>query len=99
MPPLAEGLPRSASGYDGGPFAARLKLRFPVGSEEEKLVAELRAEKFEIPKYYDPSGRYQHYAQYRIGVGLVCNDVWSVWWSAQQGRLTEIHGNVERPCL
>jgi hypothetical protein len=95
-PPLAQGLPRPESGYDAHYFDARVKLRFPVGSDEQKLVAELRAERFKIQEYPASSGRY--YAEYRIG-GFVCNDVWSVWWSAQQGHLSEIQGNVTRPCL
>lgn len=47
-PPLGAGLPKPAYADDYY-FDGRLKLRFPVGSDEQKLIAELRAKRFAIP--------------------------------------------------
>jgi hypothetical protein len=104
-PPLAVGLPKPEYNEysDDYYFDARVKQRFPIGSDEQKLVAELRAEKFKLYEYHDSSGRYdyQHEADYRGRGGLAepCDYVWAIWWSAREGRLTEIKGFVQHPCL
>ena len=56
-PSLGRGLPRTF--VPTPDFDKRIKERFPVGSEESKLLSELRGERFATAETQDPSGPYR----------------------------------------
>ena len=92
-PPLARGLPLSF-----GPtqyFDARLKKRFPIGSDASKLMSELRIEGFEINGGREP---YQFSARYEVH-DLACRESWAVYWAAEQGKIATIGGDSRQTCL
>lgn len=78
-------------------FDERVKARFPVGSEETRLVAELRRQHFKIqPPGVGP--RYASSARYDASQ-IVCRVSWIISWSAEQGRVKEIAGDYAEVCL
>jgi hypothetical protein len=86
-------------GIDDNPgFAQRVRLRFPVGSDEQLLLAELRREKFRIAAVDDPSTPHRFLAGYEVGQ-LVCRDRWVVSWRAEEGRIEDITGSSRETCL
>ena len=88
-PPIARGLPKAP-----GPtpdFDARLRQRFPIGSGESELLAELHAEDFAIREIRDPSGQTRRTAYYE-SIVFPCKETWTVSWVAEQGRVTGIEG-------
>jgi hypothetical protein len=88
-PPIARDLPRSF-----GPtadFDRRIQQRFPAGSDETVLVAELRLEQFSIDETRDPSGTYRHLAHYKRQ-DLACRTSWEILWNGERGRITQIEG-------
>ena len=85
-PSLGRGLPRTF-----GPtpdFDNRIKERFPVGSEESKLLAELHGERFATPEFKDPSEPYRFTALY-VAQSIAS---WRIQWNAEQGRIIGIDG-------
>jgi hypothetical protein len=87
-PPIGRDLPRAF-----GPtadFDKRMQQRFPAGSDEAALVAELRQERFSIDKTRDPSGTFRHLAHYTRQD--ICRTSWEVLWNGEQGRIVEIKG-------
>jgi hypothetical protein len=88
-PQIAEGLPKVPGPTSD--FDARLKQRFPIGSGESELVAELRAEKFSIKEIRDPSTGYRRTAYYE-STSFACKETWTVNWDAEQGQITGIKG-------
>jgi hypothetical protein len=88
-PPIAQGLPK-----DFGPtpyFDGRVKERFPIGSNEVSLLAELRDERFEIKETNELSSDYRLSARYEVQ-NFPCTETWTVLWTAEQGRITDIKG-------
>jgi hypothetical protein len=96
-PPLGKGLPRN---YDPGSpyFDQRVKQRFPIGSDEARLVVEIRKEGFDIKKVPAPLGRYQHSALYEAG-DFACRESWTIDWATAQGKITSIEGRYRHVCL
>jgi hypothetical protein len=89
IPSIARGLPRAF-----GPtseFDARIRQRFPVGSPEGNLVAELRAEKFTIVEVHDPAEQYRHNAYYEHHA-FPCRETWTIKWTADDGHIIGIEG-------
>jgi len=96
-PPIGRGLP--AAFADARPvFDKRVKERFPIGSEEEKLLAELHREAFTIAEAGNPSSRYRFSATYEAHQ-LVCNLSWTISWNAERSRITDIAGDYGATCL
>lgn len=95
-PPIGRDLPKSFT--EAGPvFDARVKKRFPVGSSEGELVAELKQENFEIlseATTADPSARV---AEFDANT-LVCNLHWQVAWTAVGDRISSIEGRYGSIC-
>ena len=88
-PSLGRGLPRTF-----GPtpdFDNRIKERFPVGSEESKLLAELHGERFATTESQDPSKPYRFSALY-VAQSIACRESWRIQWNAEQGRIIGIDG-------
>ena len=96
-PPIGRGGPRAVA--EVAPwFDTWVKQRFPVGSEEEKLRAELHLEAFTIAEANDPAARYRFAASYQANE-LVCRAWWNIRWSAEQGRITGIAADWSQSCL
>ena len=95
-PPIGRGLPISFGPTP--PFNDRVVKRFPAGSDETKLLAELRREHFTVMENRDPSSRYRLSASYEIS-SLVCKDVWTIEWTAERGKIKEIWGESQDLCL
>jgi hypothetical protein len=96
-PPIAQGLPTSS-----GPtpdFDARIKQRFPVGSSEGSLVAELRSENFGVTEIRDPASQFRHQGYYEAHI-FPCKATWTIKWFADQGLIAGIEGrNSGQLCL
>ena len=91
VPPIAQGLPRSF-----GPtpeFNARIKQRFPIGAAESPLIAELRAEHFDIAEIHDSGTLYKYKATNDVQ-DFPCRETWTVIWVAENGKLTGIEGRT-----
>ncbi|MFW2351184.1 hypothetical protein [Qipengyuania sp.] len=86
-PEIGEGLPQTATeGYDA--FDARVKARFPVGSEVAPMVRGLKDQGFKLSA---PESAKFKTLDYRDG-GFPVHTLWSVRWREDQGRITEIWG-------
>jgi len=96
-PPIGRGLPTSF-GFTPA-FEQRLKERFPVGSDERRLIAELRNEKFTLGEVRNPPGRYRSSALYEASHGPFCKGEWQIYWTASQGIIIEIGGMNREVCL
>jgi len=88
-PDIGKGLPPDyAEGTKA--FDARVKARFPPGTSEEALRAELKRQGFErLPDHPDPDGlRCATFCRNE----LIFKTLWSVRWRANGGRVGEIFG-------
>jgi hypothetical protein len=96
-PPIAQGLPKTF--VPTADFDARIRQRFPIGSGEGKLIAELHAENFAITEIHNLSSQYRRLAHYESHV-FPCKETWTVRWVADQGQITGIEGrNSGELCL
>jgi hypothetical protein len=96
-PPIAQGLPKTFGPTSD--FDARIRQRFPVGSDEGRLISELRAENFAIAEIHDPSSQYRRMAHYQSHA-LACRETWTVRWASDQGQITGIEArNSGEICL
>lgn len=91
-PKLAKGLGANVTYQPDPDWDQRLRERFPVGSEESLLLAELRRDHF----VFDPTRPgHASYPQPRFP----CRQDWRVDWKAEGGRITEIAGTHNGACL
>lgn len=95
-PPIGRGLPKTF-GYTPA-FEERLKQRFPIGSDEQKLLVELRSEKFKIEEVKDPSSPHRFSAHYDVSE-VACREEWTIQWTAEQGKITDITGLNRQICF
>jgi len=95
-PTLGEGIAPSIG--DTPYFDERVKQRFPVGSEEKALLAELRSERFKTRESPDPSSPYRSWALYEQSE-LFCKNTWEILWSADAGKITNIKATSRAVCL
>jgi hypothetical protein len=96
-PVIGRDLPRSWS--DRTPyFDNRVKQRFPIGSDETKLLEELRNERFSISDIHDPSRHFTFSALYEHS-DLACRETWMISWRADHGKVANIQGNYRQVCL
>jgi len=96
-PPIGRGLP-TTFGFTPA-FEQRLRERYPVGSDERRLIAELRSEKFTLGEVRNPPGRYRSSALYEASHGPFCKGEWQIYWTASQGNIVEIGGMNREVCL
>jgi hypothetical protein len=96
-PPIGSGLPVTF-GFTLA-FEQRVRERFPVGSYESRLIAELRNERFTLGEIQDPSNRYRNSAVYEASHGFACKGEWQVYWAASQGIIVEIGGMNREVCF
>jgi hypothetical protein len=98
-PQIAQGLPGAA--MDAGPaFDRRIKAKFPVGSAQAEVLAELTREGFKITPCADPKGQgcvFQHFAIWASAASM-CKRDWQVLWDADDGRVTRIEGRYYANC-
>ena len=95
-PPIGRDLPVSF-GYTPY-FNNRVLRRFPAGSEETKLLAELRREHFTVTEIQDRSSRDRLSATSETD-DLACKDVWTIAWTAEQGKIKVIWAESRALCL
>jgi hypothetical protein len=95
-PRIGRDLPKGA-GY-AQYFNDRVVQRFPVGSDQNKLVTELKNERFEITETPDPTSRYRFSAAYQVN-SIVCREAWTIRWNSEQGVIKEIHADSRAICL
>jgi hypothetical protein len=88
-PELARGLPRSFGPTSD--FDQRVKERFPVGSDQQRLSAELRRQRFSNRPTTSLDGAYE-YVSYFDRTEFPCRETWTVLWSANLGSITAIAG-------
>jgi hypothetical protein len=69
-----------------------------VGSDDEKLRAELHREAFKITQALDPAIRYPFTATYQAH-GIACIESWTIRWSSEQGKITDISASWSQTCL
>jgi hypothetical protein len=94
-PPIARNLPPGADRSVS--FDKRVKERFPVGSDEEKMLVELRHEAFSIARITTDSPRYQFAATYEAH-DLRCKLHWTVYWSTESTKIRSITGDYASIC-
>jgi len=89
-PRLAEGLRVRPVQQNPDPaWDQRVRERFPVGSNESALLAELHRERFVIDATR---------ASYRSS-DIACTWTWRVSWAAENDRITQIAGDYQGVCL
>jgi hypothetical protein len=94
-PAMGSHLPGSFSEASDA-FDERVKGRFPVGSDETALRAELAREKFVVSADKDsPSG---FVARYHADE-LVCGTSWVIRWSVAEAKVATIGGSYREVCL
>ncbi len=95
LPAIVATLPGDESEFSGE-FDERIRARFPLGADEDKLIAYLAAEKF-MPEWRrrdDPN------ASVFLWNGLLCKKTIRVIWRADAaGLLGEVNGTYESQCL
>ena len=89
---------RNLARRDTSHFDERVRQRFPVGSDENQLKAELRNERFSISEIHDPANRYQLSAVHEVN-GVACREDWAILWAAEYGKITGIEGRIRDICL
>lgn len=82
-PPLLRGLPENYAAATAA-LTDRARARFPAGTPEAAVTAELLAQGFKVSP---PT----HSAEWRRE-GLPCVEIARIWWRAEQGRVTAIEG-------
>jgi hypothetical protein len=98
LPALLQGLTDSRNPAAQQAFVHRLRTRFPVGSSEAELVAELRKEGFRLRTEARAPQREVSYDR-AAGLGEVCRRGGTVRWSADEaGKLTDISGGFYVYC-
>lgn len=78
-------------------FSERVPTRFPVGSAETDLRAELQREGFEIHPARADLAPYQFSAI--VDHPGVCRLTWVIRWAAQSHQVTSIAGDYSQTCL
>jgi len=89
-PPIARDLPKSF-----GPtpdFDKRIKQQYPIGSDETRLLTDLRNERFSIVESHDPSSPYRLSANYKSG-HFPCGETWIVQWTGEHGKINDVAGH------
>ncbi len=83
VPPIAQGGPREVALVTPY-FDDQVKQRFPVGSDEKQLRAELHRESFKIRETNDPNLGYQYAATFEDSG--ICKTLWTVRWCYERSR-------------
>lgn len=101
-PPIARDLPPNTKEAKSA-FDQRVKSRFPVGSDEGKLLAELRLEQFEITKIevaQDAASQpYKRFSATAHTLTFPCRRTWLILWYPVGGVILDIVGVYDEICL
>jgi hypothetical protein len=95
-PPIARGLPNNLEEARRA-FSERVRTRFPAGSAETELRAELKRQRFSIRTEDASHAPYQFAAI--VDIPGICRNIWVIRWSAQSNQITNIAGNYSEFCL
>jgi hypothetical protein len=95
-PPIARELPHNIQEARQA-FSERVSMRFPVGSAETDLRAELQRQHFTIRTAGPYRARYQFTAI--VDSPGICRRTWVILWSAQANQITDIAGDYSVTCL
>ena len=95
-PPIARGLPSNIQDARQA-FSERVPTRFPVGSAETDLRAELLRQHFTIRTAGANRAPYQFLAI--VDIPGFCRQTWVILWSAQTNQITSIAGDYSQTCL
>ena len=100
-PSLLKGTWGKTDDASGRAFDEQVRARFPVGSPEDDLLAELKREHFKVePVGADPRAPRNRWAhRERVLMPLVCGQDWGVFWQAEGGRITQVSGSTYATCL
>ena len=96
VPTIAQGGPKNVELVTPY-FDGQVKQRFPAGSDEKELRAELHRESFRISETNDLHVGYQYIATYQENG--VCKVSWTVRWNADQGKITNTTATYAQTCL
>ena len=94
-PAIGRHLPGSFS-VASDAFDQRVKVRFPLGSDEADLRAELARERFVITQ--DKDSALNFVARYHTNE-LVCASDWAIRWSRVDGNIANIEASYKEVCL
>ena len=97
-PAIGKNLGGGSSADVSRAFDARVRSRFPVGSSEADMVAELEREEFKTVSQDKLVSRYPFKA-YRDRPGLPCRQVWTIRWNSEVGKIIDIEGAYSATCL
>ena len=98
-PPIGRKLPGGRWAQVSRAFNERVQSRFPVGSSEAEMVAELRRERVEGPVSHDtPDVQFRHTASFELQ-GFPCRRFWDISWNSDAGNISEIKGQYSGICL
>lgn len=97
-PLLAKNIPGGTWGDVSSAFNARVQSRFPPGSSEADMEAELKREHFES-EARDTSDSPFRFSALRDLPGLVCRRFWTIEWNSDAGKIAEIKGSYGGVCL
>jgi hypothetical protein len=97
QPQIGRNLP-SAFDDANRAFDARVDERFPIGSSEDTLVAELKREGFKVSENTTEAATFKFFALYDAP-GLPCRLFWKVLWTSDDGKITAIAGRYSGVCL
>jgi hypothetical protein len=94
LPPVLRGLQNGAGGLDGSRhLTERLQASFPIGSQESKLIHDLRNAGFELDS---ARGAMKHKASFALPGDVIHRinrvDAFVYWSADDSGRLTAILG-------
>jgi hypothetical protein len=95
-PPMARDLP---AGDARAAFSRRVQERFPIGTRQQALLAELQREGFTMKKAGTTrDAQFQSSATY-TAYPMFCKATWTVSWSAEEGRIAATAGDYQLLCL
>jgi hypothetical protein len=98
MPPLAQDLEQKHLTLQEwrAAFKKRVLERFPIGSSEASMTAELRRQQFHPDNWGSPNGpqRVARFIQYGI-----CEKTITIAWMAEDDRITSIDGYYHFICI
>jgi hypothetical protein len=97
IPPIGRHLP-STFVDENHAFDARVRERFPIGSSEPALVAELEHEGFTLSDSKIEPETYKSIALYDLP-GLPCRLTWRVLWNSDDAKISAIAGHYSSVCL
>jgi hypothetical protein len=79
-------------------FDKRVKEHFPIGSNEDSLLSELRQESFKIDSTNVSPDQHSAAATFTAHQ-IVCKSMWVIRWTSDRGKIAAIAGDYGASCL